>query len=48
MFGAASPAVAITQNPALTTLFSADALVSVWLVGTALRILLAHRVPRPA
>ena len=48
VFGAASPAVAITQNPALTTLFSADALVSVWLVGTAVRILLAHRVPRPA
>ena len=43
VFGAAGPLVAVTQNPTFTALFSADALVSVWLVGTALRHLLAHR-----
>ena len=48
VFGAAAPLVAITQNPAFTALFSADALVSVWLVGTALRLLLAHRTAVPA
>lgn len=48
VFGAASPVVAITQNPASSVLFSAHALISVWLVGTALRLLLAQRVPRPA
>jgi hypothetical protein len=47
VFGAAAPVVAVTQNPALTALFSADALVSVWLVGTALRLLLSQRAPRP-
>jgi hypothetical protein len=35
--------VALTQDPAYAALFSADALVSVFLVGTALRLLPAHR-----
>jgi hypothetical protein len=48
VFGAASPVVAVTQDPAFTALFSADVLVSVWLVGTALRLLLAQRLSRPA
>jgi hypothetical protein len=46
VFGAAAPVVAVTQDPAFTALFSADALVSVWLVGTALRLLLAQRAGR--
>jgi hypothetical protein len=48
VFGAAAPLVAVTQDPAFTALFSADALVSVWLVGTALRLLLGHRATRTA
>jgi len=48
VFGAAAPLVAVTQDPAFTALFSADALISVWLVGTALRLLLAHRARRTA
>lgn len=47
-FAAAAPLVTVTQNPAFSALFSGDALVSVWLVGTALRLLLAHRVARTA
>ena len=46
VFGAAAPLVAVTQDPAFTALFSADVLISVWLVGTALRLLLVHRARR--
>jgi hypothetical protein len=48
VFGAAAPLVAVTQDPAFTALYSADALVSVCLVGTALRLLLAQRARRTA
>ncbi|MEP6650545.1 MAG: hypothetical protein ABJA74_11645 [Lapillicoccus sp.] len=47
-FAAAAPLVTVTQDPRFSALFSGDALLSVWLVEMALRLLLAHRAARTA
>jgi hypothetical protein len=47
-FAVASPLVAGSQDPRSTALFAADALIALWLVGTALRLLLGQRAVRRA
>ncbi len=43
LFAAAAPLLAVTGDPAMSALFSALALVSLWLVGTSLRLVLRGR-----
>lgn len=43
-FGAASPLLAITGNPAVSALFPGQMLIDVWLVGTAIRLLWSVRL----
>lgn len=38
-FGAASPLLAITANPAVSALFPGQLFIDVWLIGTAIRLL---------
>lgn len=45
-FGAASPLLAITGNPAVSVLFPGQLFIDVWLIGTAIR-LLRSRPDRP-
>lgn len=45
-FGAASPLLAITGNPAVSALFPGQLFIDVWLIGTAIRLLRAQRPGR--
>lgn len=42
-FGAASPLLAITGNPAVSVLFPGQLFIDVWLIGTAIRLLRTRR-----
>jgi hypothetical protein len=45
-FAAAAPLLAITGNPQVSNLFAAQTLIDVWVIGTSVRLALAHRETR--
>jgi hypothetical protein len=45
-FAAAAPLLAVTGNPQVSSLFAAQTLVDVWVIGTSVRVALATREAR--